>query len=119
MKMGIEFNAAHKISGKIETQMKAFFWFFEQERPKKICSHRSNEIRSRGTKLYKWCAGLPLSDCYGWDLWNYQWYRNTRGQDSKVTARKVSTNFKQKMKIVFDDYLGKWNYRAIPEVKAW
>jgi len=23
------------------------------------------------------------------------------------------------MKIVFDEYFGKWNYRAIPEVKAW
>jgi len=35
-----------------------------------------------------------------------------------ATARKVSGNFKQNMKIVFDDYLGKWNYRAIPGVKA-
>jgi hypothetical protein len=23
------------------------------------------------------------------------------------------------MKIVFDDYLGKWNYKAIPKVKTW
>ena len=23
------------------------------------------------------------------------------------------------MTIVFDDYLGKWNYKAIPNVKAW
>jgi len=35
-----------------------------------------------------------------------------------ATARKVSETFKENMKIVFDDYLGKWNYRAIPEVKA-
>ena len=34
------------------------------------------------------------------------------------TGRKVTENFKEKMKIVFDDYLGKWNYRAIPEVKT-
>lgn len=33
-------------------------------------------------------------------------------------ARKVSEKFKENMKIVFDDYLGKWNYRAIPEVKT-
>ena len=35
-----------------------------------------------------------------------------------ATARKVSENFKQKMEIVFDDYLGKWNYKAIPKVKT-
>ena len=35
-----------------------------------------------------------------------------------ATGRKVTENFKEKMKIVFDDYLGKWNYRAIPEVKT-
>ena len=34
------------------------------------------------------------------------------------TARKVSENFKENMKIVFDEYLGKWNYRAIPGVKT-
>jgi len=34
------------------------------------------------------------------------------------TARKVSENFKEDMKIVFDDYLGKWNYKAIPNVKT-
>ena len=33
-------------------------------------------------------------------------------------ARKVSKNFKKNMTIVFDDYLGKWNYKAIPNVKA-
>ncbi|WP_048102255.1 hypothetical protein [Methanosarcina barkeri] len=32
--------------------------------------------------------------------------------------QKVSENFKENMKIVFDDYLGKWNYRAIPEGKT-
>jgi hypothetical protein len=35
-----------------------------------------------------------------------------------VTARKVSENFKQNMKIVFDDYLGKWNYKAVPKVRT-
>ena len=35
-----------------------------------------------------------------------------------ATGRKVSENFKEKMKIVFDDNLGKWNYRAVPEVKT-
>jgi hypothetical protein len=30
----------------------------------------------------------------------------------------VSKNFKKNMTIVFDDYLGKWNYKAIPNVKA-
>jgi len=33
------------------------------------------------------------------------------------TARKVSENFKENMKIVFDDYLGKWNYKVIPNIK--
>lgn len=31
------------------------------------------------------------------------------------TGRKVTDKFKKNMKIVFDDFLGKWNYRAIPE----
>jgi Rhodopirellula transposase DDE domain len=35
-----------------------------------------------------------------------------------ATARKVSEGFKQNMKIVFDDYLGKWNYKAVPKVKT-
>ncbi len=26
-------------------------------------------------------------------------------------------DFKKNMKIVFDDYLGKWNYKVIPNVK--
>jgi len=33
-------------------------------------------------------------------------------------ARKVSENFKENMKIIFDDYLGKWNYKVIPTVKT-
>jgi len=33
-------------------------------------------------------------------------------------ARKVSENFKKNMKIVFDDNLGKWNYKAIPSAKT-
>jgi len=32
-------------------------------------------------------------------------------------ARKVSENFKKNMPIVFDDYLGNWNYKIIPNVK--
>jgi hypothetical protein len=32
-------------------------------------------------------------------------------------ARKVSEDLKENMKIVFDDYLGKWNYKVIPKVK--
>ena len=35
-----------------------------------------------------------------------------------ATARKVSETFKKKMKIVFDNYLGKWNYTAVPKVKT-
>ncbi len=31
------------------------------------------------------------------------------------TGNKVAKGFKENMKIVFDDYLPKWNYRAIPE----
>ena len=31
------------------------------------------------------------------------------------TGRKYSENFKETMRIIFDDYLGQWNYRAIPE----
>ena len=35
-----------------------------------------------------------------------------------ATARKVSKNFKENMEIVFDDNLGKWNYKVIPTVKS-
>jgi len=31
-----------------------------------------------------------------------------------ATARKASESFMENMSIIFDDYLGKWNYRAIP-----
>jgi hypothetical protein len=32
------------------------------------------------------------------------------------TGRKYATDFKQNMKIIFDDHLPKWNYRAVPEI---
>jgi hypothetical protein len=34
------------------------------------------------------------------------------------TGRKVIETFKENMKIVFDDYLGKLNYKAIPNIKT-
>jgi hypothetical protein len=34
------------------------------------------------------------------------------------TGRKVCETFKENMKIVFDDYLGKWNYKVIPKVRT-
>lgn len=30
------------------------------------------------------------------------------------TGRKYAKDFKETMRIIFDEYLGKWNYRAIP-----
>ena len=30
------------------------------------------------------------------------------------TGRKVADGFKNTMKIIFDEYLPKWNYRAVP-----
>ncbi len=30
------------------------------------------------------------------------------------TGRKYASDFKKNMRIIFDDYLGQWNYRAIP-----
>jgi hypothetical protein len=32
-----------------------------------------------------------------------------------TTGRKCTAGFKKSMKIVFDSYLPKWNYRAVPE----
>ena len=32
------------------------------------------------------------------------------------TARKVAKGFKETMKIIFDEYLPKWNYPAVPTV---
>jgi hypothetical protein len=31
-------------------------------------------------------------------------------------GRKYAADFKENMKIIFDEYLGQWNYRAIPEI---
>jgi hypothetical protein len=31
------------------------------------------------------------------------------------TGHKYAANFKQNMKIIFDDHLPKWNYHAVPE----
>ena len=31
------------------------------------------------------------------------------------TGRKVAEDFRDNMKIVFDDYLGNWNYVAVPQ----
>jgi Rhodopirellula transposase DDE domain len=31
------------------------------------------------------------------------------------TARKATEDFRKNIPIVFDEYLGKWNYRAIPQ----
>jgi hypothetical protein len=31
------------------------------------------------------------------------------------TGRKGAAGFKETMKIIFDEFLPKWNYRAIPE----
>jgi hypothetical protein len=31
------------------------------------------------------------------------------------TGRKVADNFKNTMQIVFEEYLPKWNYRAVPQ----
>jgi len=32
------------------------------------------------------------------------------------TGRKYAADFTQNMKIIFDDHLPKWNYRAVPEI---
>ncbi len=31
------------------------------------------------------------------------------------TGRKVDDNFKKNMKVIFDDYLQKWNYKVVPQ----
>jgi hypothetical protein len=33
----------------------------------------------------------------------------------KLVPTKYAADFKHNMKIVFDDHLPKWNYRAVPE----
>lgn len=33
------------------------------------------------------------------------------------TGRKVADGFKNTMKIIFDEYLPKWNYRAVPTIE--
>ena len=32
------------------------------------------------------------------------------------TGRKVTDNFKKTLKIIFDEHLPKWNYRAVPQL---
>ena len=43
-------------------------------------------------------------------------HRKTKSIKDKIyeTGKKVCEIFKENMTIVFDKYLGKWNYRAIP-----
>ncbi len=36
-------------------------------------------------------------------------------QDVYATARKCTQGFKENMKIIFDNHLPKWNYRAVPQ----
>ena len=45
--------------------------------------------------------------------------RVTVGLLEKVyaTGRKCAADFKATMKIVFDDHLPKWNYRALPQTE--
>jgi len=31
------------------------------------------------------------------------------------TGRKVAVGFKENMSIIFDDFLGQWNYRVVPD----
>jgi len=31
------------------------------------------------------------------------------------TGRKASEAFRENMRIIFDDFLGNWNYRAVPK----
>jgi Rhodopirellula transposase DDE domain len=33
-----------------------------------------------------------------------------------ATGRKAANGFKETMKIIFDEYLPKWNYRAVPSI---
>ncbi len=33
------------------------------------------------------------------------------------TGRKYADDFKKNMKIIFDDFLGQWNYRAVPQIQ--
>jgi hypothetical protein len=35
-----------------------------------------------------------------------------------ATGRKVAADFKETMRIVFDDFLPQWNYRAIPSAQV-
>jgi hypothetical protein len=35
-----------------------------------------------------------------------------------ATGRKCAAGFKQNMKIIFDDFLPQWNYRAVPALPA-
>lgn len=35
-----------------------------------------------------------------------------------ATGRKIATDFKENMRIIFDDYLGKWNYTATPATSS-
>ena len=32
-------------------------------------------------------------------------------------GRKYSEDFKENMQIIFDDFLGQWNYRVVPSIK--
>ncbi|MEG4571681.1 hypothetical protein QUA56_02970 [Microcoleus sp. N3A4] len=43
------------------------------------------------------------------------WVVNVVDQIYKI-GRKVTDDFQKNLKIVFDEYLPKWNYRAVPQL---
>ena len=61
--------------------------------------------------------------CFSHDLNPYEKTQTKTGLSVAVnilnkvykTGRKVADNFKNTMQIVFDEYLPKWNYRAVPQ----
>lgn len=62
------------------------------------------------------------SACQGVILQTVEQVRHYMGKNVLVnildkvyaTGKKVANGFKKTMRILFDDYLPKWNYRALP-----
>ncbi len=55
--------------------------------------------------------GMPQWRRPSWDMAGW----NMCPASYDVTGRKYSVDFRDTMKILFDDHLPKWNYRALPE----
>ena len=56
-----------KYSEEIENQMKAYFDTLNEKDRRGYAAIEAMKLGHGGTKLHKQCAGVPFSNCHGWN----------------------------------------------------